>query len=142
MKVSARNVFEATIVSVKQGPISAEVELRLASGETLIAGVTEGSVQALGLAAGKAALAVVKASLVMLATDTDGWRFSARNQLRGTVASVSRGAVNARVSIALAGGATLGSVITNQAVDELGLVVGSPVLALFKASAVVLGLKD
>ncbi len=141
MKVSARNSFEGTVTAVKQGPISAEVTLQLATGESLVAGITEGSAQALGIVVGKPALAIVKAPLVLLATDTAGWAFTARNQLAGTVVAVQKGAVNASVSVQLAGGATLGSIITNSAVDELGLVEGSPVTALFKAGAVVLAVQ-
>jgi molybdate transport system regulatory protein len=141
MKVSARNVFEGLITAVKEGPISAEVELKLSTGETLVAGITEGSVKALGISVGKPAVAIVKAPLVLLATHTAGWSFTARNQLTGTVAAVHKGAVNASVTVTLTGGATLASIITNSAVDELGLAVGSPVTALFKAGSVVLGLK-
>jgi molybdate transport system regulatory protein len=142
MKISARNVFEGSITSVKEGPISAEVEIKLDTGETLVAGVTEGSVQSLGLAVGKKAVAIVKAPLVLLATDTAGWKFTARNQLAGTVASVHKGSVNASVTLTLAGGATLSSIVTNSAIDDLGLSVGSPVTALFKAGSVVLGLSS
>ena len=141
VKISARNVFEGHIVSVKEGPINAEVELKLPSGEAMVAAVTEGSVKALGLAAGKAVIAVVKAPLVMLAVETEGWKFSARNRLDGRVLSVVKGAVNASVSLELAGGATLASIVTNGAVDELGLVPGSAVTALFKAGSVVLALE-
>lgn len=141
MKISARNVFEGTITSVKEGPISAEVELKLPTGETLVAGITEGSVKSLGLAAGKKAQAIVKAPLVLLATHTDGWKFTARNQLTGTVSALQKGAVNASVTVKLSGGASLASIVTNGAVDDLGLVVGSPVTALFKAGSVVLAVQ-
>ena len=141
MKISARNVFEGTIASVKEGPISAEVELTLGSGETLVAGVTEGSVQSLGLAVGKKAVAIVKAPLVLLTTDAAGWKFSARNQMAGTVAAVQKGSVNASVTVTLAGGASISSIVTNSAIDDLGLTPGAAVTALFKAGSVVLGLQ-
>ncbi|MEX8517392.1 MAG: molybdopterin-binding protein [Leptothrix sp. (in: b-proteobacteria)] len=138
MKISARNVFEGTVSAVKEGPISAEVTLTLASGETIVAGITEGSLQSLGIAVGTKAVAIVKAPLVLLATDTAGWKFTARNQLAGTVAAVQKGSVNASVTVTLAGGATIASIVTNSAVDDLGLSVGSPVTAMFKAGSVVL----
>lgn len=140
MKISARNVFEGTVTSVKEGPISAEVELVLASGDRLVASITEGSAQSLGIAPGTQAIAIIKAPLVLLATDPDGWKFTARNQFAGTVAAIEQGAINASVTVALAGGATITSVITNGAVDDLALAVGSPVTALFKAASVILGL--
>ena len=141
MKISARNVFEATVSSVKEGPISAELELTLASGDKIVAGLTEGSVKSMGLKVGSKAVAIVKAPLVSLLADAQGWTFSARNQLAGTVAAVQKGSVNASVSIQLKGGARITSIVTLSAVDELGLAVGSPVTALFKAGAVIIGLK-
>lgn len=139
MKISARNVFEATVSSVKEGPISAEVVLTLASGDTLVAGLTEGSVKSLGVKVGGKALAIVKAPLVTLVTESQGWKFSARNQLAGTVASVQQGPVNTSVAVQLKGGVSLTSIVTNSAAEELGLAVGTPVTALFKAGSVILG---
>lgn len=141
MKISARNAFEGTIAAVKEGPVSAEVDFRLASGETLVAAITEGSVHSLGLKVGASAVAFVKAPLVLLATDTAGWKFSARNQLTGTVSAIHKGAVNASVSVKLPGGAEISSIVTNGAVDDLALVVGAPVTALFKAGSVLVGVK-
>lgn len=140
MKISARNVFEGTITAIKAGPINAEVEVTLSTGEILVAGITEGSVQSLGISIGTRAVTIVKAPLVLLATDTAGWKFSARNQFAGTVAAIQIGAVNTSVSVTLPGGATLSSIVTSSAVEELGLAVGNPVTALFKAGSVVLGL--
>jgi molybdate transport system regulatory protein len=47
--------------------------------------------------------------------------------------------VNAEVTIALPGGAEVHSTITHGAVDELGLKEGAAASAVFKASAVILG---
>lgn len=142
MKISARNVFEGQVVAIKEGPVSAEVDIVLPTGETLVAAITEGSVHSLGLRPGLSVMAFVKAPLVLLATDTAGWRFSARNQLAGTVSQVLRGAVNASVQVRLAGGAEISAIITHGAVDELALAPGLPVTALFKAGSVLLGVKD
>jgi molybdate transport system regulatory protein len=141
MKMSARNSFEGTVVSVKEGTISAEVEVKLTTGETLVAGITEGSVHALELKPGAPVVAFVKAPLVLLAEDTGGWKFTARNQLKGVVSHVEKGGVNAAVTLRLSGGAMLSSIITNGAVEDLSLKEGSPVVALFKAGSVVLGVK-
>jgi molybdate transport system regulatory protein len=43
--------------------------------------------------------------------------------------------------VTLSGGASLSSIVTNGAIDGLGLAVGSPVTALFKAGSVVLGVQ-
>lgn len=65
-------------------------------------------------------------------------RTSARNQLFGTVSGVVRGAVNDEVSIALPGGETLAATITHESVEALGLAAGVPVVALVKATSIVL----
>ena len=66
-------------------------------------------------------------------------RISARNQLKGTVVDVTRGQTTAHVRIELSAGSTITSSITNEAVDELGLVPGDLVTAIIKASDVMVG---
>ncbi len=139
MKISARNIFEGTITALTDGTVNAEVEITMAGGDRLIAIVTEGSVQSLGLALGKPVMAFVKAPWVMVLAGEGNVKFSARNQLAGTVESVSKGAVNTEVTIKLAGGTQVCAVVTNEAVLELGLKPGVPASALIKASHIVLG---
>ena len=62
---------------------------------------------------------------------------SARNQIKGNVASVTRGPATANVEID-ANGQRLVSSITVEAADELGLAEGKPVTAIIKASDVLL----
>jgi molybdopterin-binding protein len=69
MKVSARNLFEGKVVSIKQGPIHVEVTLEIAGGQTITAVVTAGSAERLGLKEGTKAYAMIKASSVLLAVD-------------------------------------------------------------------------
>jgi molybdate transport system regulatory protein len=104
-----------------------------------VAIVTEGSVQSLGLAVGKPVMAFVKAPWVMVLAGEGSVKFSARNQLVGSVESVSKGSVNSEVGIKLTGGTLVYAVVTNEAVMELGLKPGVPATALIKASHVVLG---
>lgn len=139
MKISARNVFKGKISALKEGPVSAEVEITTAGGDKIVATVTDASVKSLGLAVGKEAVALVKAPSVILISGTPEYRFTARNQLQGKVAAVNKGAVNTQVTVALAGGSTVSAVVTNEAEKEMGLAAGADVTALFKASQVVLG---
>lgn len=69
-------------------------------------------------------------------------KLSARTQLKGTVASVVRGPVTALVKVDLGGGQHISATLTTEAADELGLTVGSPVVAIVKASAVILGVEE
>ena len=140
MNVSARNVFKGKITALVDGAVNAEVELTLPGGDKIVAIVTEGSVKALGLAVGKEAIAYVKAPWVMVLSGAPDVRFSARNQLAGSVSKIQKGAVNTEVAITLPGGTTVFAVVTNEAVLELGLKEGGAASALIKASNVILGI--
>ncbi|MCU1751361.1 molybdopterin-binding protein [Pseudomonas sp. 6D_7.1_Bac1] len=139
MKVSARNVFKGTISQLQAGAVNAEVALTLSGGNQLVAVVTMESVKSLGLAVGKEAVALVKAPWVMLMTESSDIRLSARNCLEGKVTSVTDGAVNAEVVIRLDGGAEVYSIVTREAVAELGLAPGVSATAVIKASHIILG---
>ena len=139
MKISARNAFKGKITALTNGAVNAEVELTTDGGEKIVTILTEGSVKALGLAVGKEAVAYVKAPWVILLTGALDVRFSARNQFTGKVKSLEKGAVNSEVGLELAGGTVIYSVITNDAVTDLGLTLGTAATALIKASHVILG---
>lgn len=139
MKVSARNVFKGTISQLQSGAVNAEVSLKLAGGNELVAVVTMESVKSLGLAVGKEAVALVKAPWVMLMTESSDIRLSARNCLEGKVTHVTDGAVNAEVVIQLDGGSEVYSIVTREAVAELGLAPGVSATAVIKASHIILG---
>ena len=66
-------------------------------------------------------------------------RLSTRNQLDGTVVSITRGEAMAVVRIRLRGGDEITSSITRDAVDDLGLADGSTVTVLIKSTDVTLG---
>jgi molybdate transport system regulatory protein len=65
-------------------------------------------------------------------------RTSARNALRGTVAAIRDGAVNAEVIVDIGQGLQIVAMITRRGVETLGLAPGSAVVALIKASFIVL----
>lgn len=67
-----------------------------------------------------------------------GMKTSARNALRGRVAAVTAGAVNAEVTLNLGEGLEVVAIITGQSVEDLGLTVGAPAIALIKSSFVIL----
>ncbi|MCB1506439.1 MAG: TOBE domain-containing protein [Hyphomicrobiaceae bacterium] len=68
-------------------------------------------------------------------------KLSARNILKGTVKDIKKGAVAAQVKIDIGGGNVITSTVTVDAVEDLGLKVGSPVSAVIKASEVILGVE-
>jgi molybdopterin-binding protein len=63
-------------------------------------------------------------------------KLSARNQIRGTIVEVRRGATTAHVRIDIGNGVIVTSSITNEAVDDLGLAAGDEAIAVIKASDV------
>jgi molybdopterin-binding protein len=67
-------------------------------------------------------------------------RLSARNQLKGTVKSVTHGAVNSEVVLELPGGELLVSIITRQSAESLGLSPGAEAYAVVKASNVMVAI--
>lgn len=142
MKTTARNQFSGTIVAVQAGPATTHVRMALAGGDPdLSISLTTPAAQELGVAVGQDALALVKASEIVLVTDFAGYRLSARNQLAGTIARVERGAVSSIVGVTLPGGTTVTASVTNDAVDGLGLTVGLSATACFKAYAVMLAVR-
>ena len=69
MKLSARNKLKGKILEVKKGATMAHVRLEIAPGQIVTASITNEAVEELGLKPGGAAIAVIKASDVMIAVD-------------------------------------------------------------------------
>jgi molybdopterin-binding protein len=69
MKLSARNKFKGKILDVKKGATTAHVRLEIAPGQIVTASITNEAVEDLELKAGGTAIAIVKASDVMIADD-------------------------------------------------------------------------
>jgi len=139
MKISARNVLAGKVQEVVKGAVNAQVSLLLDGGETVVAIITNSSVDSLGLKNGIAASAIVKASEVIVGKSLDGAKISARNVLPGTVANIHEGAMSAEVEIRLAGGSMMVSSITRESVHILDLKPGDAASAIVKASNVMIG---
>lgn len=136
MKTTARNQFAGIVSGVDLGPVSAQVSIALKSGDEITATLTAAAARRLKLKKGKEAIALIKASAVVLVTDFAGWQLSARNQLAGTVSRIERGAVSSLVVLTLPGGAAMTASVTNEGVEALDLKVGAPATAVFKAYSV------
>lgn len=66
-------------------------------------------------------------------------KLSARNQLKGRIVGVTRGATTSHVRVDI-GGAVVTATITNEAVDELKLAAGQEAYAVIKASDVMIAI--
>jgi molybdopterin-binding protein len=69
MKISARNQFSGTVKQVVKGPVSAEVTVTIATGIDVVAVISTTSANNLGLAIGKPAQVLIKASSVLVGVD-------------------------------------------------------------------------
>jgi molybdopterin-binding protein len=65
-------------------------------------------------------------------------RISARNQIKGTVIEVKKGATTSHVRVDIGGGQIVTSSITNEAVDDLGIKAKANVTVVIKASDVMI----
>lgn len=69
MRISARNQFPGTVKQVVKGPVSAEVTVSIAPGIDVVAVISTASADKLGLAAGRQAQVLIKASSVLVGVD-------------------------------------------------------------------------
>ncbi|OJY34916.1 molybdopterin-binding protein [Gemmobacter caeni] len=67
MKLSARNMLSGTVVDITTGAVTSHVRIDI-GGSVLTASITNSAVQDLGLMVGGQAIAVIKASDVMVGT--------------------------------------------------------------------------
>ena len=139
MSVSTRNQLNVKISDVKTGAVNSLIVGKLPGGETLKATVTTDSEKALGLVIGKDAVFLFKASSVIVAKQNE-LKLSATNQIAGVVSEIIDGAVNAEIIID-ANGDKISAIITKKSVQNLGLKVGDKVLAVIKATQIIVGVK-
>ena len=138
MRTSARNMLRGKVLSVTDGAVNAEVVLDIGNGLKVTAIVTRESVAELDLAAGREALALIKASFVILVAGADKVRSSARNHYAGTVIDHLAGAVSDEIALDIGGGKTIVATVTHESGENLGFKVGDKAQALIKASHVIL----
>ena len=136
MKLSARNQFVGKVIEINEGAVNSVVKIELPKGQVITSTITKEAVKELELTVGCEAIAVIKATSVMISTNPNG--LSARNKLNGKVVAINEGAVNSVVKVELEGGQVISSTITCEAVKELGLSVGCDVTAIVKATSVMI----
>ncbi|MDD7408271.1 MAG: TOBE domain-containing protein [Anaerovoracaceae bacterium] len=137
MKISARNQFAGKVTAVKEGAVNGIVTIDV-KGTPVTATISMSAIKELGLAEGKDAVAVIKATEVMVGAGS--LQLSARNQFAGKVVSVEKGAVNDIVKIDTAIG-TVTATITDGSVQNLGLEAGKDAVAVVKATSVMVGIE-
>lgn len=144
MKTSARNHLLGSVIRIDQGTVDDEVTVMLdGSGHQFVAVITRARVKILGLEVGTRVVVLIKTHDVILMTDDTDVIFSARNQLKGTVLTITESTVSADVRVRLDRGGIISAVIARESVTELGISAGSPVTVMVRATNVIIGrLKD
>jgi molybdate transport system regulatory protein len=161
-KTSARNVFAGRVESVSREGVMNQVVLTTATGLKISAAITEESLNNLGLAAGSAVTASIKATLVQMEKpcsiseemDADraaAWEKSAlaifperpgflniSNNFTGRVTKLVSSEAAAEVQADLYDGHKVSAVLTRERAGLLDLKAGSEVLVCFRSLAVVL----
>src|SRR5260370_40095577 len=116
MKISARNSLTGKIQKVTKGAVNAEVQLALEGGETVVAIIINSSVDLLGLAAGKEAFAIIKASEVMIGKNLEGAKLSARDVLAAEISRVMDCSVNNEIVVRMPDGTEIVASLTKEGV--------------------------
>ena len=68
MKISASNQFSGKVVELEKGPVSSRVVIEIAPKVRITSVITTASVKRFGLAKGSSAIAIIKATEVIVAT--------------------------------------------------------------------------
>lgn len=139
MKLSARNQFPGVVSHVEKGAVNGIVALDF-NGGTITGTISMAAIEELGLTEGAKATAIVKTTEVMVGLGE--MKLSARNKFAGTVSQIKEGAVNAIVTIELAGGTKISATISMAAVKELELEVGKEATAVITATSVMFGVEE
>ena len=69
MKLSARNQLSGTVVAIEKGAVNGIVAIEVAPGLVITSSLTNTSIEELGLTEGSEAVAVIKASSVMVGVE-------------------------------------------------------------------------
>ncbi len=137
MKSSARNQLRGTINSIHHGPVNGEVRLDIGNNMYLSATITNEAIEDLQLQEGKDALAIIKASFIILSPD-DNIRMSTRNRLTGTIIKLIPGTIHSELKLELPGGKILTAVVTCESIKEFSFAPGQPCTAYIKASDIII----
>ena len=137
MKLSARNQFKGIVTNVNEGAVNGIVSIKV-NDEVVSSTISMNAIKELGLKEGVEAVAIIKATEVMIATELP--KISARNKFKGTAKNIQVGAVNDIVTLETKIG-VFTSTISKNAVEELELAVGKEAYAIVKATSVMVGVE-
>mgnify|MGYP003374342502 CR=1 FL=1 len=136
LKSSADNMFYGKVLSISDGAVYSMVKIEVKDFE-LYASISKSSIEKMDLKAGDSVISLIKSNDLILSLDDD-LTLSCRNQFKGTVNVVKKGAVNSEVYLNIADNFKLCVIVTNESVESMDIKYGKELLALCKASSVIL----
>lgn len=139
--ISARNQLTGKVSAIFEGSVNNEVIITLDNGDEIVTVITRQSCTALQIRLEKEVVAIIKAPWIVLANNDSGFAFSARNQFNGIIQDIQKGAVNSTVIFKTTKGLLLTAIVTNDSVLEMNLEKGKKILALVKASSIIIATK-
>ncbi|MBU4435234.1 MAG: TOBE domain-containing protein, partial [Alphaproteobacteria bacterium] len=134
LRTSARNALRGVVARIGAGAVTVEVALSLGDGVEIVSVITRRSAEALDLAVGKPAVALIKSSFVSLARDVP----SESNRLPVVVVDREDDAAASEIGLALSAGKTLIATLSRREADALALSVGDGLFAVIDPSNVLL----
>lgn len=145
-KLSARNQFRGRVTKITKGDVVGQVIVDIGCGNFISSVITTASIEELGLKIGSEVTAFIKSSSVMITTHemkplpSSGSKISlsARNQFKGRVAQITKGDVVGQVTVDIGCGNLMSATITTASINELGIRVGSEVIAIAKSTDVMI----
>lgn len=140
MRTSARNQLAGTVKHIQKGMVNSQIKIAVNEKTLITATITNESVSNLELREGDEVTALIKASSVVIFTDTGTVKTSLDNMLNGNIVEIIDGSVNSEVIVDIDGGKTITSVVTKESVETLCIKKGNRIFVAFSASQVILAL--
>lgn len=137
MKSSARNQLAGLITAVSDHYLTLQC-----GAHSICAAISPAAAARLRPQIGMNAVAMFKASAIMLLSDTELFSLSADNCIPGVVSRLEPGAVNHIISLDLGDKQTLSAQITLHSSETLDIQVGQKMTAVFAAEQVVVAVFD
>lgn len=137
VKISARNVFQAEVVSVKKWPVDVEVALRISGEHIIHATITNEAAADLDLKPGNRVVALVKSPLIEVGPADKGSP-SAPNRFPGVVTRRVDSERNSELLIDIGLGKTLTAVAPRSGLDAMEIAEGGRVAASFDPQNVII----
>ncbi len=139
VRISARNQLKTKVIKIQKGIVESEIFLELHGKETIMAIITNDSLNALEIDIDSELYALFKANAVTISTDTT-LKKSNINRFVGKVIRISRDSFSAEVIVELKGKNTICSTMSTERLDELNLKNGMQVTAFCKPKSIILGI--